>query len=228
MKQEEDAREVERAERFKRQILNVKMTQKKSVKARNISPGIFVYTSAAGYLAVAGWTEIVQQKPRGGSRGVNDTQLFRLVTRTTRCLAREATPLLAVCQLFPPGNTLPVDSNVERKMTHMKKQSLLANLVLAGALAVAVPVFAKPMSTTLPITHNVKVGQTEIKSGDYRFVIDGNHLTIMNGKKLVAEADGRWEDRDAKSQYNGVVSNAEGKVIELRFEGKKSVFVLPE
>jgi len=110
----------------------------------------------------------------------------------------------------------------------MKKQSLLANLVLAGALAVAVPAFAKPMSTTLPITHSVTVGQTEIKAGDYRFLIDGNHLTILNGKKMVAEAEGRWEERDAKSEYNGVVSNGEGKVIELRFEGKKSVFVLPQ
>ena len=113
-------------------------------------------------------------------------------------------------------------------MTHMKNHSLLANLVLAGALTAAVPVFAKPMSTTLPITHNVKVGQTEVKAGDYRFLIDGNHLTILNGKKTVAEAEGRWEDRDAKAQYNGVVSNGDGKVIELRFEGKKSVFVLPQ
>ncbi|MGB9432878.1 MAG: hypothetical protein WBQ89_11600 [Candidatus Acidiferrum sp.] len=110
----------------------------------------------------------------------------------------------------------------------MKRQSLLANLVLAGALAVAVPVFAKPMSANLPLTHDVKVGQTEIKAGDYRFLIDGNHLTILNGKKQVAEAEGRWEDRDAKAQYNSVVSDADGKIIELRFEGKKNVFVLPQ
>jgi len=110
----------------------------------------------------------------------------------------------------------------------MKRQSLLANLVLAGALAVAVPVFAKPMSANLPLTHNVKVGQTEIKAGDYRFLIDGNRLTILNGKKQVAEAEGRWEDRDAKAQYTSVVSDADGKIIELRFEGKKSVFVLPQ
>lgn len=110
----------------------------------------------------------------------------------------------------------------------MKRQSLIANLVLAGALAVAVPVFAKPMSTNLPITHDVKVGQTEVKAGDYRFLIDGNHLTIMSGRKTIAEADGRWEERDAKSQYNSVVSNGEGKVVELRFEGKKNVFVLPQ
>src|SRR5215469_15435925 len=79
----------------------------------------------------------------------------------------------------------------------MKSKSLLANLVLCGALAVAVPVFAKPVSTTLPVTHTVKVGQTEIKAGDYRFLIDGNHLTILNGHKQVAEAEGRWEDRDS-------------------------------
>ena len=110
----------------------------------------------------------------------------------------------------------------------MKSKSLLANLVLCGALAIAVPVFAKPMSTTMPVSHAVKVGQTELKAGDYRFLIDGTHLTIMNGRKTVAEAEGRWEDRDGKSQYTSIVSNAEGKVIELRFEGKKSVFVLPQ
>jgi hypothetical protein len=227
MKQEEDAREVKRAERVKKSILDVKMTQKNELRREtSLEASSSIPVQPVIWLKRDG-QRFVKQKPRGGSRGVNDTQLFRLETRTTRCLAREATPLLPVCQLFPPGNTLPVDSNVERKKTHMKKQSLLANLVLASALAVAVPVFAKPMSTTLPITHNVKVGQTEIKSGDYRFVIDGNHLAIMNGKKLVAESDGRWEDRDTKSQYNAVVSNADGKVIELRFEGKKSVFVLP-
>lgn len=110
----------------------------------------------------------------------------------------------------------------------MKSKSLLANLALFGALAIAVPVVAKPVSTTVPISHNVKVGQTEVKAGDYRFLIDGNHLTVFNGKKQVAEADGRWEERDSKSQYTSIVSNAENKVIEVRFEGKKNVFVMPQ
>ena len=107
----------------------------------------------------------------------------------------------------------------------MKSKSLLANLVLCGALAVATPLFAKPMSTNVPLAHNVKVGQTELKAGDYRFLIDGTHLTVFIGKKNVAEADGRWEDRDSKSEYTSIVSN-DGQVIELRFAGKKSVFVL--
>ncbi len=141
---------------------------------------------------------------------------------------REATPHPPVCQLFLPGNMLPVDSNVERIVYLMKSKSLLANLILFGALAVAVPVFAKPMSTNLPLTHNVKVGQTDLKAGDYRFQIDGNHLTVLAGRKQVAEADGRWEERNSKAQYTGVVCTTDGKLIELRFEGNKSVFVLPQ
>jgi hypothetical protein len=107
----------------------------------------------------------------------------------------------------------------------MKSKSLLANLVLCGTLAVAVPAFAKPMSTTVPIAHTVKVGQTDLKAGDYRFLIDGTHLTVFVGKKNVAEAEGKWEDRDKKSPYTEVVSTTDGKLLELRFEGKKSVFV---
>ena len=108
----------------------------------------------------------------------------------------------------------------------MKSKSLLANLVLCGALLVAVPAFAKPMSATVGISHDVRVGQTDLKAGDYRFLIDGSHLTVFFGKKNVAEAEGKWEDRDTKSPYTEVVSAKDGKLIELRFEGKKSVFVL--
>jgi hypothetical protein len=109
----------------------------------------------------------------------------------------------------------------------MRNKAMLGSLVLVAALAIAVPVFAKPMSTTLPVTHPVHFGQTEVQSGEYRLLIDGNHMTVLKGKATVAESEGRWEDRDEKSQYTAIVSNGEGRVIELRFAGKKSVFVLP-
>jgi len=108
----------------------------------------------------------------------------------------------------------------------MKTKSLLANLALCCTLAVATPLFAKPMSTNVPIGHSVKVGQTDLKAGNYRFLIDGDHLTVFVGKNNVAEAQGKWEDRDTKSPYTEVISTADGKLLELRFEGKKSVFVL--
>ena len=110
----------------------------------------------------------------------------------------------------------------------MSNNSLARSLILASALAISVPAFAKPIVKELPITHSMHVGKTTIQSGDYRILIDGNHLTIQKGKKIVAESEGRWEDRDVKVPYDEIVSTADGKMLELRFGGKKSVFVLAQ
>jgi hypothetical protein len=110
----------------------------------------------------------------------------------------------------------------------MRNNSLLRNLALVSAMALAVPLFAKPVTKSLPIAHNVRVGQSEVKAGDYVASFEGNHLTLKNGKKVVAETDGTWEDRAEKSPYTEIVSNVDGRVLELRFEGKKSVFVLAQ
>ncbi len=110
----------------------------------------------------------------------------------------------------------------------MSNNSLVRSLILASALAISVPAFAKPIVKELPITHSMHVGKTTIQSGDYRILIDGNHLTIQKGKKIVAESEGRWEDRDVKVPYDEIVSTADGQMLELRFGGKKSVFVLAQ
>jgi len=110
----------------------------------------------------------------------------------------------------------------------MSNNSLVRSLVLVSALAISVPAFAKPVVKDLPITHSMRIGKTTIQSGDYRILIDGNHLTIQKGKNVVAEAEGRWEDRDAKVPYDEIVSTDDGKILELRFGGKKSVFVLTQ
>lgn len=111
----------------------------------------------------------------------------------------------------------------------MTSKSFVRRIVLFSAVALAtVPVFAKPVSKSIPVTHKIVVGTADLKEGEYRFVIDNNHLTIKNGSKTVAEAEGKWEDRDAKSVYTSIVSNGDGKVTELRFAGQKSVFVLAQ
>jgi hypothetical protein len=110
----------------------------------------------------------------------------------------------------------------------MKKTSVIQGLTLAAVLAFSTALVAKPMAKTLSVTHPVHVGQSDVKVGDYRAVIDGNHLTLTNGKKTVAEADGRWEDRDSKSEYDAIVADKDGRVIELRFYGQKSAFVITQ
>ena len=110
----------------------------------------------------------------------------------------------------------------------MKRNSVVRNLALLAALACTVPVLAKPVTKSLPISQNVKVGKVDVKAGDYRATIDDNHITLLNGKKVVAESAGRWETRDTKSPYTGIVADSNGRVLELRFEGKADVFVLSE
>jgi len=110
----------------------------------------------------------------------------------------------------------------------MKSNTIVRSLALAAALAFSIAASAKPVSKNLPITHSVKVGKVDVKAGDYRVSIDDNHLSLMNGKNLIAESNGRWEERNEKSPYTSIVSNSDGKVTELRFEGKSSVFVLSE
>lgn len=111
----------------------------------------------------------------------------------------------------------------------MESKSFVRSLVLFSAIALAtVPLFAKPVSKTIPVNHSVQIGKSDVKAGEYRFLIDGNHLTILNGRKTVAESEGKWEERDKKSDYTSIVSNGEGKVMELRFAGDKNVFVLAQ
>jgi hypothetical protein len=54
------------------------------------------------------------------------------------------------------------------------------------------------------------------------------NTTVEKGKQVVAESEGRLEDRDAKSAYDAVLLNNNGQVTEVRFSGQKRVFVFNE
>jgi hypothetical protein len=110
----------------------------------------------------------------------------------------------------------------------MKSQSFLRSMVLLAVVALAVPVFAKPISKTINITQSAKVGTAKLEAGEYKLLIDGNKATVQKGKQVVAESAGRWEDRDAKSVYDAVLLNDGGQVSEVRFAGQKRVFVFSE
>ena len=110
----------------------------------------------------------------------------------------------------------------------MKSQSLLRSIVLLAVVAMAVPVLAKPISKTINIPSAAKVGKADLQAGEYRLLIDGTKATVERGKQVVAESEGRWEDRDAKSAYDAVLLNNNGQVTEVRFSGQKRVFVFNE
>jgi len=110
----------------------------------------------------------------------------------------------------------------------MKSQSLVRSMTLLAVIATAVPVFAKPISKTINIPSAARVGRADLQAGEYRLLIDGTKATVQKGKQVVAESEGRWEDREQKSQYTAILLGPDGQVHEVRFAGQKRVFVFSE
>lgn len=110
----------------------------------------------------------------------------------------------------------------------MKSNSIYRMAALFVALAMVVPVFAKPFTKTISISQAAKFGSASVQAGEYQLSIDGNKATIQKGKNTVAVSEGRWEERQAKSQYTAIVVSEDGQVREVRFAGEKKVFVISE
>ena len=135
---------------------------------------------------------------------------------------------LRVNSVQPAAGGLAADSIVMERFTRMKSHSFLRSAALLAVVALAVPVFAKPVSKTINIAQAAKVGKADLKAGEYRLLIDGNKATVEKGKQVVAESEGRWEDRDVRSSYDAVLLGDNGAVKEVRFSGQKRVFVFSE
>jgi hypothetical protein len=110
----------------------------------------------------------------------------------------------------------------------MFAKSLARTIALGAAVALAVPMFAKPIAKTINISQPAKFGKAELKAGRYTLLIDGSRVTIQNGKDVLGEIEGRWEERDVKSPYNSVLIGQGRVVKEVRFAGSRSVLVLSE
>jgi len=110
----------------------------------------------------------------------------------------------------------------------MKTNSFVRSLALLAAIALAVPAFAKPFAKTINISQSAKLGKSELSAGEYRLQIDGNKATVQRGAQVVAESEGRWEDRSTKSVYDAVLITETGQVKEVRFAGQARVFVFSE
>jgi hypothetical protein len=110
----------------------------------------------------------------------------------------------------------------------MKTNSFFRCIALLAALALTVPAFAKPFAKNINIAQTAKLGKSELKAGEYRLQIDGTKATVQKGKQVVAESEGRWEDRSVKSSYDSLLVGENGQVKEVRFAGQTRVFVFSE
>src|SRR6202158_3135117 len=110
----------------------------------------------------------------------------------------------------------------------MKSNLFLRSVALLAVTALAVPEFAKPISKPISITKPARFGKADLQAGEYCLLIDGNKAIVQKGKSVVAESEGRWEDRDTKSNYDAVLLGENGQVKEVGFSGQKRVFVFSE
>jgi hypothetical protein len=110
----------------------------------------------------------------------------------------------------------------------MKTNSFFRSIALLAALALTVPAFAKPFAKNINVTQNARVGKSELKAGEYRLQIEGTKATVQKGKQVVAESEGRWEDRSTKASYDSLLISENGQVKEVRFAGQTRVFVFSE
>jgi hypothetical protein len=110
----------------------------------------------------------------------------------------------------------------------MKTKLFFRSIALLAAIALTVPAFAKPFAKTINISQNAKLGKSELKAGEYRLQIEGSKATVQKGKQVVAESEGRWEDRSTKAPYDSLLVGENGQVKEVRFAGQARVFVFSE
>ncbi len=137
---------------------------------------------------------------------------------------------MSACQLLLANAARRAANSIliERNLTRMKTNSFVRCMALLAAIALAVPALAKPFAKTINISQAAKLGKSELTAGEYRLQIEGNKATVQKGKQVVAESEGRWEDRSTKSVYDSVVIAATGQVMEVRFAGQTRVFVFSE
>lgn len=108
----------------------------------------------------------------------------------------------------------------------MRSKVLVGIVAVLVAVALTLPVMAKPVSKMINIAQPAKIGNVQLSAGDYRLLIDGDKVTVQKGKKVIAEVTGRWDQRPAKAEANSIVLGPSGEVQEIRFAGDRRVLVL--
>ena len=115
----------------------------------------------------------------------------------------------------------------------MKFVKLTRVLVAVLVLALTTTVFAASGAATVKLFGAAQVNGKSLAAGEYKVKWETNSpdaaVTFLQGKKAVATAHAKLVDRDQASRENAVVTraNSDGSesIVEIRFQGKKSVLV---
>jgi hypothetical protein len=121
----------------------------------------------------------------------------------------------------------PKEDKMEKRtsVAYLRAKSRVRLVALLAVVTVAVPVLAKPIYVNVHIPTPSKLGSKDLRVGAYTFVVDGTDVTVKQGSKIVATAQGHWEER-GKSPEDTLMKGSNGEVLEVRTRGQKRVLVL--
>lgn len=108
----------------------------------------------------------------------------------------------------------------------MRIKSWTRFIALLAAVALAIPAMAKPVSKSINVVQPAKISGAQLTVGEYRLLIDGNKVTVRQGKHILAQAEGRWEERAEKARNDSMVLGPNREVQEIRFAGDHRVLVI--
>ena len=106
-------------------------------------------------------------------------------------------------------------------------------LVPVLLLALTATAFAATGSANIKLSSAAQLNGKSLAAGEYKVKWESHSpeadVTFLQGKKTVATAHAKLVDRDQAPRENAVVTraNSDGSesIVEIRFEGKKSVLV---
>ena len=115
----------------------------------------------------------------------------------------------------------------------MKFAKLTRVLVPVLVLALTATAFAATNSANIKLFGAAQLNGKSLAAGEYKVKWESHSpeadVTFLQGKKAVATAHAKLVDRGQAARENAVVTraNSDGSesIVEIRFEGKKSVLV---
>jgi hypothetical protein len=108
----------------------------------------------------------------------------------------------------------------------MYRKSFVATLALLAAAALSGPAFAKPFTKVVSLSLPTVIGGAHLDAGDYWITVDGNKVTIVQDHKVVAQAEGRLQQGIRDNGVTIIVSEADGQLKEIHFDGGNQVLVM--
>lgn len=119
-----------------------------------------------------------------------------------------------------------LSESISEKGENMKGKTLLSLVALFLVVALAVPAMAKPVSKSLNLPTQTRLGGTLLDAGTYKLLIDDTSVTVKKGRDVIAQVQGTWEAREKKNDLTTILQGPNGEVQEIRFAGERRALVI--